>query len=123
MTTQDLSVLFDRSPARHVQTSAAAEAAFLCALVALVTAPFSLTMAVCVGLATVGLVLGVLGMARASRPDAAGGLLAALGVVLSLVTLAVVGLRYAGLDTAFGDGLVPALADGLRALNDLLPRP
>jgi hypothetical protein len=125
MTTQDLElgVLFDHSPARHVQTSAAAEVAFLCALVALMASPFSLMMAVCVGLAAVGVVLGILGMARASRPDAAGGLLAALGLVLSLATLAVVGLRYAGIDTAFGDGLLPSLADGLRTLNDLLPRP
>ena len=74
--------------------------------------PFSLAMALCVALAAVALVSSVVGMARASRPDVAGGLLASVGMVLALATLALVGLRYIGLDTAFGDGLAPTLATG-----------
>ena len=43
-------------------------------------------MALCVGLAAVALVTSVVGMARASRPRFAGGLLASLGLVLALAT-------------------------------------
>ena len=43
-------------------------------------------------------------------------------MVLSLVTFALVGLRYLGIDTAVGDSTVPTIADWLRTLNDLLPR-
>lgn len=45
------------------------------------------------------------------------------GLALSLVALALVGLRYLGLDTAFGDELAPGLREWLGALNDDLPRP
>ncbi len=134
MTTQDLGheraldqdaalgALFASSPARPTRTSAAAQTAFLSGLLALLSAPFSLTMALAAGLAAVALVTSILGMARASRPGVAGGLLAAIGLVLSLVTLALVGLRYLGIDTAVGDGTVPTLTDWLRTLNDLMPK-
>ncbi len=133
MTTQDLErgeapqddplgELFVRSPALPAHTSAAAEVGFLAGLVAVVAVPFSLMTAVCVGLAAVALVTSVLGLARASRPLVAGGLLASIGLVLSLVTFALVGLRYLGIDTAVGDSTVPTIADWLRTLNDLLPR-
>ena len=46
-----------------------------------------------------------------------------MGLVLALVTLALVGLRYLGLDTAFGDGSVATLDDWLDWLNGLLPTP
>jgi len=118
-----LGALFDSSPARQVHTSAAAEVAFLTAVLALLAVPFSLTMALCLGLSVVGLVSSVVGMARASRTDVAGGLLASVGLVLSLATLALVGMRYAGIDTAVGDSLVPTLADTLRSLNTLVPKP
>lgn len=118
-----LSGLFDSSPDRPVHTSAAAEIAFVLGLVALVAAPFSLMYAATLGIAGLGLVLGVVGIATTSRPDVAGRLLAPLGLFFSLSTLTLVGLRYAGLDTAFGDGLVPTLLSWLQALNDWVPRP
>ena len=117
-----LGVLFESSPARVVHTSAAAEIAFLCGLVAILAVPFSLTAAVCVGLAAVGLVTSIVGLARASKPAVAGGLLASIGLVLSLGTLTLVGLRYLGIDTAVGDAAVPTLTDWLTALNNLLPK-
>jgi hypothetical protein len=118
-----LAALFESSPARSVHTSAAAEIAFVAGLAAVLAAPFSLLLALSGGLAVVGLVTAVIGLARSSRPAVAGGVLAALGLVLSLAVLALVGLRYAGMDTAFGDGVVPTLADWLRSLNGLVPRP
>jgi hypothetical protein len=127
MTTQDLGhdlgALFESSPARPVHTSAAAEVAFLSGMVALLAVPFSLTMALGLGLSVVGLVTSLVGMARSSRPAVAGGLLASVGLVLSLSTLALIGLRYLGIDTAIGDSLAPTLADWLTALNDLVPSP
>ncbi len=116
-----LEALFDLSPARPVHTSAAAETALLAGLLGMLAMPFSLTVALCLGLSVVALVTSVIGMARASRPGVAGGLLASVGMVLSLATLALVGLRYVGLDTAFGDSL--ALAEWLGTLNDLVPSP
>jgi hypothetical protein len=118
-----LGTLFDSSPARPVHTSAAAVMAFAGGLLGLLAVPFALTMALSAGLAAVALVASVVGMARASRPTVAGGLLASVGLVLSLATLALVGLRYLGLDTAFGDGAVPTIRDGLDWLNGLLPAP
>ena len=118
-----LGALFESSPARVVHTSAAAEIAFLCGLVAVLAVPFSLMAAVCVGLAAVGLVSSIVGLARASKPAVSGGLLASIGLVLSLATLTLVGLRYLGIDTAVGDAAVPTLADWLAALNTLLPSP
>src|SRR3954452_13276228 len=81
-----LGTLFDSSPARSAQTSAAAEIAFVLGLLGLLTVPFSLTMALSTGLAGVALVTSIVGMARASRPTVAGGLLASLGMVLALAT-------------------------------------
>ena len=85
--------------------------------------PFALTMALSAGLAAVALVTSIVGMARASRPDVAGGVLAAVGLVLALAALALVGLRYLGIDTAFGDASVPTIRDWLHSLNGLLPSP
>jgi len=118
-----LGALFERSPARVVRTSAAAEVAFLCGLVAVLAVPFSLMAAVCVGLSVGGLVTSIVGLARASKPGVSGGLLASIGLVLALATLTFVGLRYLGIDTAVGDAAVPTLADWLAALNTLLPSP
>ncbi len=137
MTTQDLGLgtaheeessgalgrLFDSSPARSVQTSVAAVIAFVLGLFAVLAVPFSLMMTLCLGMACVALVSSIVGMARATRPGIAGGVLASAGMVLALATLALVGLRYIGLDTAFGDGLAPTLTDWLDALNALLPAP
>jgi hypothetical protein len=118
-----LGELFDSSPARPVHTSAAAETAFLSGTVAALAAPFSLMLAVSLGLAAIGLVTSVVGLARASRRAVAGSLLASVGLVLSLAALALLGVRYLGIDTAFADGAVPTLVDWLTALNQLLPSP
>jgi hypothetical protein len=117
-----LGALFVSSPASAVHTSAAAEIAFLAGLFGALAVPFSLMTALCLGLAALALVTSIVGLARSSRRAVAGGLLASIGLVLSLVILAVVGLRYIGIDTAFGDSIVPTLADWLTALNDLLPK-
>ncbi len=118
-----LGTLFDSSPARSVQTSCAAVTAFVLGLLGTLAVPFSLTMALSAGMAAVALVSSIIGLARASRPAVAGGLLASLGLVLGLAILTLVGLRYLGLDTAFGDGAVPTLREGLDWLNGLLPTP
>lgn len=119
----DLGTLFDGSPAPDVHTSAAAETAFVLGLFALLAVPFSLAMTLCLGMAAVALVCSIVGLARASKPAVAGGALAAVGLVLALATLGLVGLRYIGIDTAFGDGLTPTLLDWLAALNTLVPAP
>jgi hypothetical protein len=118
-----LGVLFDSSPARPVQTSIAAVIAFVLALLAVLAVPFSLTMGLSLGMAGVALVSSIIGMALASKPDVAGGLLASIAMVLALATLAAIGLRYIGVDTTFGDGLTPTLTDWLTSLNALLPTP
>ena len=118
-----LGTLFDSSPARSVQTSAAAVTALVLGLLAVLAVPFSLAMTLSGSLAVVALVSSVVGMARASRPGVAGSLLASVGMVLALATLSLVGLRYVGLDTAFGDALAPTLTSWLDAMNTLLPAP
>jgi hypothetical protein len=62
-------------------------------------------------------------MATTSRPDVAGRVLAPLGLFFSLVALTLVGLRYFGLDTAFGDALAPSILSWLEALNEWFPNP
>jgi hypothetical protein len=116
-----LGSLFEHSPSRPVHTSAAAVVGLVTGLVAVAASPFTLLAALCLGLGAVSLVSSIIGLARASRVDVAGGMLAALGLVLSLAAFAVIGLRYAGIDTAVGDATVPTIADWLRSLNDLLP--
>jgi hypothetical protein len=123
MVEDGLGELFDSSPARPVHTSAAAEVAFLSGLVSVLAAPFSLLLALSAGVAVLGLVSSVAGLARSSRAYVAGSVLASVGLVLSLAALALVGLRYAGIDTAVGDSFVPTLVDWLTSLNTLLPRP
>ena len=118
-----LGSLFESSPARDVQTSAAAETAFVLGLLSLLAVPFELAMTLSVALAAVALVTSIVGLARASKARFTGGALAAMGLVLSLATLALVGLRYAGIDTAVGDDVVPTLRDWLTSLNGLLPTP
>jgi len=118
-----LAGLFDASPDRPIHTSAAAEFAFVLGLVALISAPFSLMFGASVALAALGSILGVVGIATTSRPDVAGRVLAPLGLFFSLIALTVVGLRYAGLHTAFGDALVPTFLSWLQDLNGVLPTP
>ena len=115
--------LFDASPDRPVHTSIAAELSFVLGLVAMVAVPFSLMHAATAGIAGLGAVLGLVGVATTSRPDVAGRVLAPLGLFFSLVALTLVGLRYFGLDTAYGDALVPTFLSWLEALNEWFPNP
>ncbi len=118
-----LSGLFEVSPERPIHTSAAAELAFVLGLVSLVAVPFSLMHAASAGTAAVGAVLGVVGIATTSRPDVAGRVLAPLGLFFCLTVLTLVGLRYFGLDTAFGDDLAPRILSWLEDLNGWFPKP
>lgn len=115
--------LIDGSPESEVRTSKAAGAALLLGVAATLSAPFSLMLAVSLALAVPGAVSGVVGIAASSRSHIAGSAIAATGLVCCLGALALVGLRYAGLDTAFADGLVPGIRDALLTLNSLLPQP
>lgn len=115
--------LFEASPASSSRTSAAAVLAFVAGAAAVLLSPFSVQLGLAVVLAAVALVASVVGLAKASRPGTAGTVLASLGMVAALATAAVVGLRYAGVDTAVADGLVPALRDAAEALTALFPQP
>jgi hypothetical protein len=119
----NLSGLFDASPDRPIHTSAAAELSFVLGLVSLFAVPFSLMHAASLGIAVIGAVIGVVGMATTSRPDVAGRVLAPLGLFFCLTTLTLVGLRYAGLHTAFGDALAPTFLSWLQDLNAWFPTP
>ena len=118
-----LAGLFDASPDRPIHTSAAAEVAVVLGLVSLIAVPFSLMHAASAGTAALGAILGVVGVATTSRPDVAGRVLAPLGLFLCLTVLMLVGLRYAGLDTAFGDDLLPTILSVLEGLNAWFPNP
>lgn len=118
-----LSELFDASPEHPSHTSVAAELGLLLGLAALVTAPFSVMFAASLGLAVLGLVSAMVGIVTTSRRDITGGALAPLGLLCSFVALALLGSRYLGVDTAFGDRLVPDLQEALEFLNSRLPRP
>lgn len=118
-----LQAIFESSPAVRVHTSAAALTAFLLGLVAMCAAPFALTHGLAVGAGALGILFAVAGVASASRPDVAGGVLAGVGVVFSSVALMLVGMRYLGLQTSFGDDWVSTIRQWLDDLNGLLPRP
>jgi hypothetical protein len=119
----ELGELFEKSPVDPAHTAPAAEIAFVLGLVALGTAPFSLTYGLCAIVAGLCVVCSVVGLAQASRPGAAGSTLAATALVLSLAALALLALRFTGLDTAFGDARLPELRSALDALTDLVPSP
>ncbi len=118
-----LSELFDASPDVHSHTSLAAELGLLLSLGALVTAPFSVMFAVSLGLAVLGFVFAMVGIVTTSRRDVTGGVIAPLGLLCSSIAVALLGVRYLGLDTAFGDRLIPDLQAALEFLNSRLPSP
>jgi hypothetical protein len=118
-----LAGLFDSSPDFDVHISVAAEAGFLLGLVALFAAPFSIMHGLSITAALVAGLLAMVGVITTSRPYVAGRALAPLGLAFSTVTLILIGLRYLGLDTAFGDDLVPTLDQWLRTLNGDFPQP
>ena len=115
--------LLAASPDRGVHTSAAAEISFVLGLVALVAAPFSAVYGLSLATAALGLMFGFVGLASTSRPNVAGQALAPLGLFLGCVAMVLVGLRYLGVDTAFGDDLVPTLQGWMESLNSRIPRP
>jgi len=115
--------LFEASPDREVHTSAAAETGFLVGLVAILAAPFSVTYGLSLVTGVLGAAFGLVGVATTSRPNVAGRVLAPFGLFLGMTALAMVGMRYLGVDTAFGDGLVPTIRGWLDALNSRLPLP
>ncbi len=117
-----LTALFEASPDYQVHTSAAAEIGLLLGLFSVLAAPFSVMHGLALGTGAVGLVVAFIGLATTSRPNIAGSALAPLGVACSFVALVLVGLRYIGVDTAFGDELAPVLAEWLGSLNDRLPQ-
>lgn len=115
--------LLDASPDRGVHTSAAAELSFLLGLIALVATPFSVMYAMALAAGALGVMVGIVGLASTSRPNVAGQALAPLGIVFGCVALVVVGLRYLGVDTAFGDDLMPTLEAWMEKLNSRVPGP
>jgi len=115
--------LLEASPDRGAHTSAAAEIAFVLGLVAFVAAPFSVMYATSLATGALGLTFGFVGMARTSRPNVAGQALVPLGLFLGCAAIVVVGLRYLGVDTAFGDDLVPTLQGWMDSLNSHVPGP
>ena len=118
-----LEALFEGSPDLDAHTSAAAETAFLLGLLALIAAPFSMMYAVSLGAGVLAFVCGVVGMATTSRPNVAGRALDPIGLACACTALLLVGLRYLGVDTAFGDGLLPTIGAWLNDLNAHLPEP
>lgn len=118
-----IQALFERSPDPGVHTSAAAELGFLCGLVGLVAAPFAVMHAFTIVVAVAGILLSLVGLVATGRPNVGGGALVPLGLALAATAGLLVGLRYLGVDTAFGDALVPTIAGWLDRLNTLLPRP
>ena len=118
-----LQALLEASPDRGVHTSAAAEIAFVLGLAALVATGFSVAYALSLVTGVLGVVFGVVGLATTSRPNVAGRALAPLGLCFGCAALVMVGLRYLGVDTAFGDDLVPTLQGWMESLNSHIPGP
>lgn len=115
--------LFDSSPDPYVHTSVAAQAGFVLGLAALAASPFSLMHSMVLVVGGLGACLAMVGVITSGRPGVAGRLLAPLGLLLAIGALVVVGLRYAGLDTAVGDAFVPTLLGWLEELNSWFPKP
>jgi hypothetical protein len=118
-----LQALIDDSPAPRARMSTAAEAALVCGLGAVLTATFSIMFSVTLMLGTLAVLTGLVGLITTRRPDVAGSALNVLGFCLGLLAIALVGVRYLGIDTAVGDPLVPWLAEQLRHWNAKLPQP
>jgi len=115
--------LLESSPEPRARTSVAAEAALLTGLGALLTAPFSVLYSLAAGLGAVALLCGFVALVTTRRPDLAGSALGSFGLGFGLLALALLAVRFAGVDTAFGDSVVPWLADLLQRGNARLPQP
>jgi hypothetical protein len=115
--------LLDSSPESRAHTSVAAETALLTGLAALLTAPFSILYGVSVLAAAVALLCGLVALVTTRRPELAGSALGAFGLCFGLVAAAVLAVRFAGVDTAIGDAVLPWFADLLERGNTYLPQP
>jgi hypothetical protein len=118
-----LQALIDGSPAPRAHTSVAAETALVCGLGAVLTAPFSILFGVAVLLGLVAMLSGMVGLVTTHRPDVAGSALTAFGFGFGALAISMVGVRYVGVDSTFGDAVVPWIADQLHHLNTRLPQP
>ena len=118
-----LQALMDSSPAPRARMSVAAEMALVCGLGAMLTATFSILFGVTLALGALAVLSSLVGLISTHRPDVAGSALNVLGLALGLLALALVGLRYLGIDTAVGDPILPWLADQLHHWNAKLPQP
>ncbi|MGH3369274.1 MAG: hypothetical protein ACRDPR_04680 [Nocardioidaceae bacterium] len=107
----------------RARTSAAAEIALVCGLVSLLTAPFSILFGVAAVFGILAVLSGLVGIITTNRPDVAGSALTAFGTSFGLIALALIGVRFVGIDTAFGDAALPWLADQLHSWNTRLPQP
>jgi len=119
----ELQALLDDSPASSVHTSVAAEAALVCGLGAVLTAPFSILFGVAMLLGLVAIFSGIVGLVTTHRPDVAGSALTAFGICFGALAIALIGVRYLGVDSAFGDAVGPWIADQLHQWNTRLPQP
>jgi hypothetical protein len=118
-----LQELLEESPAPRARMSAAAETALMCGLGAVLTATFSILLGVSLVFAVLAVLAGLIGLVSTHRADVAGSALNVLGLFLGLLTLAAVGVRYLGIDTAIGDPLIPWLTEQLHPWNTKLPQP
>ncbi|KAA1427267.1 hypothetical protein [Nocardioides antri] len=120
---EGIDALFESSPDPDVHTSAAAETGFLLGLAALLAAPFSVMHSFALGSGVLGALLAFRGLAATSSAHVAGRALAPFGLAMAGMALLVVSVRYLGLDTAFGDELLPTLQGWLEDLNTRVARP
>lgn len=118
-----LEELIEASPAPRAHMSAAAETALVCGLAAVFTATFSILFGVSLVFGAVAVLAGLIGLISTHRADVAGSALNVFGLFLGLLALALIGIRYLGIDTAVGDALVPWLTDQLHHWNTKLPQP
>jgi hypothetical protein len=118
-----LQELLDGSPEPRAHTSVAAETAWLTGLGALVTAPFSILYSLSAALAGVAVLCGFVALVTTRRPELAGSALGSFGLVFGLIAVALLAARFAGVDTAVGDAIVPWFADLLQRGNTYLPHP
>lgn len=118
-----LRALLDSSPEVPVHTSVAAETGFLLGLFSLAAAPFAVMHVLVLGTGSVAVLLSFVGLGATHRPYVGGRSLAPFGLLCALIALVLVGLRYLGLDTTFGDLLTPTITGWLEKLNALLPSP
>jgi hypothetical protein len=118
-----LEELLAESPAPRARMSVAAETALVFGLGAVLTATFSILFGVSLVFGAVAVLTGLVGLVSTHRADVAGSALNVFGLFLGLLAIAVIGVRYLGIDTTIGDSLIPWLTDQLHHWNTKLPQP